>query len=92
MDSHAIRLLGSIEAACQQYVSGGIALPELQQRVEAIVSSLEKGESATVGTRLEEFTSRLEYFRFMLASDEQRIEVENEIKSVVQYMRHYLQS
>lgn len=78
MASHTLRLLGSIEQACEQYLAGGTAIEALQAAVEPVVAALE-ADDEHLESALRHFVAQLEYIRFMFDDSEQRGEVEPEI-------------
>ena len=78
MTGHTLRLLDSIQHACEQYLAGGTAIKDLQAAVEPVVAALEDGDERLEST-LRRFLAQLEYTRFMFETSEQFGEVEREI-------------
>jgi hypothetical protein len=78
MAGHTLRLLDSIEHACEQYLAGGTAIEDLQAAVEPVVAALE-ADDEHLESALRRFVAQLEYIRFMFDDSEQLGEVEREI-------------
>lgn len=78
MASHTLRLLGSIERACEQHVEGGATIADLQAAVEPVVEALE-ADDKRLESALRRFVAQVEYIRFMIDDSEQYGEVEREI-------------
>jgi hypothetical protein len=74
------RLLSALKAACERYETGEVALEDLQQDVEPIVSALEGAADKRTMNGLRNFAAQLEYIRFMYESSEHQQEVEKEIR------------
>ncbi len=79
MAGHTLRLLDSIERACNRYLAGGTAIEDLQADVEPVVAALEDTGDEHLESALRRFVAQLEYIRFMFDDSEQPAAVKREI-------------
>ncbi|MDX2212440.1 MAG: hypothetical protein SFY66_04045 [Oculatellaceae cyanobacterium bins.114] len=81
MEDHLLRLLDSINIACQNYLNGVYTLPDLQITIEGNASAIEidTARASVLREIFGRFDTNLENIRFMYSGDEEYEAVSKEI-------------